>query len=38
MDGKDQEHERITGKKLHPSKRFEALKMGTNILVYILGQ
>ena len=34
----DQEHERITGKKLHPSKRLEALKMGTNILVYILGQ
>lgn len=32
------EHERVTGKKLHPTKRLEALKMGTNILIFALSQ
>ena len=34
----NEEHERITGKKLNPQKRIEALKMGTNILVFSLSQ
>ena len=32
------EHERITGIKLDPKKRQEALKMGTNILIFALSQ
>ena len=34
----DLEHERITGYKLDSSKREEALKMGTNILIFALNQ
>ena len=34
----NEEHERITGKKLSPQKRLEALKMGTNILIFALSQ
>ena len=32
------EHERITGIKLDPKKRQEALKMGTNIIIFALSQ
>ena len=34
----DEEHMRITGKKLDYNKRNEALKMGTNILIFALTQ
>tara|TARA_X000001036_G_C20501659_1_gene734120 strand:+ start:101 stop:832 length:732 start_codon:yes stop_codon:yes gene_type:complete len=34
----NEEHERITGKKLSPQKRLDALKMGTNILIFALSQ
>ena len=34
----NEEHERITGKILNPQKRLEALKMGTNILIFALSQ
>ena len=34
----DEEHERVTGKKLPPEKRQQALKMGTNIIVFALKQ
>ena len=34
----NEEHERITGKRLSPQKRLEALKMGTNILIFALSQ
>jgi len=34
----NEEHEKITGKKLNPEKRIEALKMGTNILIFALSQ
>jgi len=34
----DEEHIRITGKKLNESKKNEAFKMGTNILIYALSQ
>ena len=32
------EHERVTGKKLNVNKRLEALKMGTNIIIFALSQ
>ena len=32
------EHERKTGIKLDPKKRQEALKMGTNIIIFALSQ
>tara|TARA_Y100000589_G_scaffold61922_1_gene53154 strand:- start:423 stop:1148 length:726 start_codon:yes stop_codon:yes gene_type:complete len=32
------EHERVTGKILDPKKRLEALKMGTNIIIFALSQ
>ena len=34
----DSEHERVTGKKLAPNKRQEALKMGANIIIFALSQ
>ena len=34
----DEEHIRITGQKLNQSKKNEAFKMGTNILIYALSQ
>ena len=34
----DSEHERVTGEKLAPNKRQEALKMGTNIIIFALSQ
>jgi hypothetical protein len=34
----NEEHERVTGKRLNPEKRIEALKMGTNILIFALSQ
>tara|TARA_Y100001970_G_scaffold8414_1_gene9815 strand:- start:7552 stop:8283 length:732 start_codon:yes stop_codon:yes gene_type:complete len=34
----NEEHQRITGKKLSVEKRMQALKMGTNILVFALSQ
>ena len=34
----DEEHMRITGRKLDYNKRYEALKMGTNILIFALTQ
>tara|TARA_B100000029_G_scaffold502084_1_gene576731 strand:- start:543 stop:1271 length:729 start_codon:yes stop_codon:yes gene_type:complete len=34
----DEEHIRITGQKLDPQKKYEALKMGTNILIFALTQ
>ena len=34
----NEEHERITGKILEPEKKIEALKMGTNILIFGLSQ
>ena len=34
----NQEHERVTGKILDKNKRLEALKMGTNILIFALSQ
>ena len=34
----NEEHERITGKRLSTQKRLEALKMGTNILIFALSQ
>jgi hypothetical protein len=34
----NEEHERITGKRLNSKKRLEALKMGTNILIFALSQ
>lgn len=34
----NEEHERITGEKLDPKKRLDALKMGTNILIFALSQ
>ena len=34
----NEEHERITGVKLDPKKRLDALKMGTNILIFALSQ
>ena len=34
----NEEHERVTGKRLDPKKKLEALKMGTNILIFALSQ
>ncbi len=34
----NEEHERVTGKRLPPEKRIKALKMGTNILIFALNQ
>ena len=34
----NEEHERVTGKKLPPKKREEALKMGANIIIFALKQ
>lgn len=34
----NQEHERVTGKILNPKKRLDALKMGTNIIIFALSQ
>ena len=34
----DEEHERVTGKKLNPRKKMQALKMGVNILMFALNQ
>ena len=34
----DEEHERVTGTKLSPTKREDALKMGTNIIFFALTQ